>query len=69
LSAANVVATIYSDWMLHEAYFGDCAQVTALYGRMQQALAPVSGAADVATITRMGLGSLQGQTRCPLPSP
>jgi hypothetical protein len=66
LSSLNLVATLYNDWLVNEAYFGDCARLQPLYLEMQKALAPLQGSADVGAIMSIGTTALRNQTRCAL---
>jgi hypothetical protein len=67
LSANNAAATLYVDWLINEAWFGDCARLPQLLEDITTNMTALGAGVDPA-ILQMGLTALQKQTRCPMPA-
>jgi hypothetical protein len=69
MSASNAAATIYVDWLINEAAFGDCARLAPLLDEIEQGLKSLSISAEAPALLQMGLNALQQQKRCTVPTP
>jgi hypothetical protein len=67
LSANNAAATLYVDWLINEAWFGDCARLPPLLEDITRNMTALGAGVDPA-ILQMGLTALQNQKRCPMPA-